>query len=159
MEMEIFKTCWMNLFSCAVHILHALCAQFPDEFHGGPWVVPHTLSRHRLLALGLLWLLIFSGKPAEVKMVLPDSLEVWEVGRFIFCLPNPTLVRLLCMQLLWLHTSVMVRFAAVSPASVIQGECLFLLPSMCSVSVLCLCLHGKLQICDPFRSPWNTFCF
>lgn len=59
MEVEIFKISLVNLSSCAVLILCALCSHVQDELllgEGWMWSLPPCpVSRQGLLALGLVW--------------------------------------------------------------------------------------------------------
>lgn len=91
-------------------------------------------------------LLLFLGEPAKVAVVLHHSLEVLGEGKFSL------LCWLISVLLLWLHSNDCQVCSCVSSALTIQGGP-FLLPGMCSVHVLCLCLHGHLQNCEHFRSP------
>lgn len=81
MEVETFKICLVNLSSCAIHILRALCSHVQDELllGGGLDVVPPALpcvqagapgSGAGLAGAGA-WRLL----PAEAAGVLPTPVK------------------------------------------------------------------------------------
>lgn len=161
--MEIFKTCQVNLSSCAIRILHSLPSRFQDELalegktgsglsHSALCPVRGSLllgcfGCSHACALLDAWrlLVLFSGESAKVAVVLPHSLRCSEGGKVQFTLLAQLVGKdALCVVTLASY-SVTVSFAAVQVlSSPSEGVLSSSLHCVCSVPVLHFCLHGKL---------------
>lgn len=106
------------------------------------WLVPTLLPAHYWMPGGCC---CFQESQPRLQQCSITPLKFWGEGKFSL------LCWLISMLLLWLHSSDCQVCSCVSSALTIQRGP-FLLPGMCSVHVLCLCLHGHLQNCEHFRS-------